>query len=491
MTTPKIADMPYHFGMKVNIHPTKHQKDIIKRNSDASRFVYNKLIEIDKQIFDIKNAADLLHQRKHPHYQKLVNYLVKYKHVSADFAKFMIDNRYVSEKTIKKAKATKYYKTNPKFKSTGFTIFDDWISQLQQRKQKPAFLRNRYLWLYHKDIDSLALSRASQNYKAAWKMFHKVHEAGTPKFHSKSYEDNYQTSVLYSTKIKHNSYPNMLNGSIRFLDRHHVKLPKVGVVYVTSVANSIWQKRDHIQIGTVTVHKDKTDRYTLSFQMGAEQPFVQPFDKTNSQVGIDLNTSNFLTDDQGNVVDNPRFYQRTLERLRKNQQILSRRQRRAKKEHRNLRDSKNYQKQRLVVAKIDKKIANQRNAFLDELSKSLIHDHDLIAAENLSTKNMLKNHALAMRISDVGWRLFLEKLAYKSEMYGKQFVKIDPAYTTQKCHNCGYVCGSDGQHKTLTKREREWTCPRCNVKHDRDQNAAINILNDALKQIEKEQTKER
>lgn len=145
MAAPKIADMPYHFGVKVNIHPTKRQKDIIRRNSDASRFVYNKLIEIDKRIFDIKNAADLLHQRKHPHYQRLVDYLVKHKHVSVDFAKFMIDNRYVSEKTIKKAKATKYYKTNSKFKSTGLTIFDNWISQLQQRKQKPAFLRNRYL----------------------------------------------------------------------------------------------------------------------------------------------------------------------------------------------------------------------------------------------------------------------------------------------------------------------------------------------------------
>lgn len=197
----------------------------------------------------------------------------------------------------------------------------------------------------------------------------------------------------------------------------------------------------------------------------------------------DLNTGNFLTTSNGAVVDNPRYYRHALKRLRHAQRKLSRRQLRAKKERRSLRDSKNYQKQRLLVARLHAKVFRQRDNFLNNVSTALINSYDLVVAERLQSKNMLKNHALAMAISDVGWRLFLNKLAYKANLYNKTFIMVDPKNTTQTCANCGYVCGSDDRHAKLTLKDRQWFCPYCNKKHIRDVNAAINILNKGLAQL--------
>ena len=231
-----------------------------------------------------------------------------------------------------------------------------------------------------------------------------------------------------------------------------------------------------IRIGTVTVSRDNLNQYWVSFQLASAKPFKPEFKKTGSQLGIDLNTDNFLTDSNGNRVENPRYYRNTEKYLKHAKRVLSRRQLRAKKENRSLRDSKNYLKQRLLVAKKMKKISNRRNSFLDDLSSTLIKNHDLVVAENLSSKNMLKNHALAKSIADVGWRTFIQKLTYKAELYGKQFVTINPKNTTQMCHNCDYIMGSDDKSDRLALKDREWNCPNCGVYHVRDHNAALNIL---------------
>ncbi|PLT14533.1 transposase, partial [Limosilactobacillus fermentum] len=162
-------------------------------------------------------------------------------------------------------------------------------------------------------------------------------------------------------------------------------------------------------------------------------------------------------------------------RLAKAQRILSRRARRAKQEHRPLRTSKNYQKQRLLVAKLHAQVFERRRDFLHNVSTTLIKNHDFVAAEELRSKNMLKNHALAMSIADVGWRTFLGMLAYKAELYHRQFLTVDPKNTTQACHECGFVMGTAGTEK-LTLADREWTCPKCHAHHVRDHNAAQNIL---------------
>ena len=483
MVNISIADMPYHFGIKLNAHPTKKQNDIIFRNSNASRFVYNKLIGIDQEMFDIKKV-DLLQNRRHKDYYKLVNYLMNHYNVNEYNAKYMIRNKWVSNKTIKKAKAKNYDKYN-KFQSTGIPMLDERYMQLKERKKSGKSLGGQYRWLYHKDIDSAGVSQAFQANKKAWNMYNKVHNAGTPKFHKKSYEDNYQTSVHYSAKVKKNDYPNMVNGNIKFIDKHHIKLPKLGIVYVTHMRELIWQNRESIRMGTVTIHKDNTGVYTVSIQLGSEKPFVNIPEKTGAVVGIDLNTDNFYSDSNGNMIPNPRYYKRSLVRLKKQQRILSRRILRAKKENRSIRESKNVQKQRIKVAMISKRVYNQRNSFLDKASKALIENQDVVVAEELRTKNMLKNHALAQAISDVGWRLMLQKLTYKAELYEKIFVTINPKNTTQTCNDCGYVCGSDDRHDKLALANREWTCPNCNTYHIRDINAAKNILSKGLEELAK------
>lgn len=272
---------------------------------------------------------------------------------------------------------------------------------------------------------------------------------------------------------------NVYSGSVRLIDEKHIKIPKLGTLRIKGYNKAIFRDKKNIRIGTVTISKAPCNRYFVSLQLASDTPFVEKKIKTDSAIGIDLNTENFLTTSNNDVVDNPRFYRKMKRKLAKEQGILSRRMTRAKKEHRKLRESKNYQKQRLVVSRLHTKIRNQRNNFLNILSTKLINSHDLIVAEELRSSNMLKNHALAMSISDVGWRTFLSMLAYKADLYGRIFLTVDSKETTQTCSNCGHVMSGDNK---LTLADRQWSCPVCHMHHIRDHNAAINILNKGLLQ---------
>ena len=274
----------------------------------------------------------------------------------------------------------------------------------------------------------------------------------------------------------------LTNGTVRFEDSKHVLVPKLGRLRVKGSHQRILARSAETRIGTVTIIKDAIGSFFLSMQLASDAPFVTMSKQTNRQVGIDLNTENFLTSSDGQVIANPRYYRTIKGRLAKAQRILSRRARRAKKEHRSLRESRNYQKQRLLVAKIHTQIFSRRRAFLHQLSTTLIKNHDLVVAEELRSKNMLKNHALAMSIADVGWRTFLEMLTYKAKLYGRQFITVNPKNTTQTCHDCGFVMGT-GSTKKLTLADREWICPKCHVHHIRDHNAAQNILTKGIAKL--------
>ena len=342
-------------------------------------------------------------------------------------------------------------------------------------------MANHYQYMQDKRVDSNALANAIKNYKNAWNMFRKVHQTGVPKFRKKSCCENYQTSTHYSKKMN----VDMFSAIIRFLDGNHINLPKLGRIRVSGSHKRILNNKRDVRIGTVTINKDACDRYFVSMQLSSNTPFVQTKPKTGSQVGIDLNTENFLTVSNGDRVENPKYYRVMKNKLAKQQRKLSRRQRRAKAEKRDPRNAKNYQKQRRLVAKMHDKIRNQRDNFLNLVSITLINSHDLVVAENLRSSNMLKNHALAMSISDVGWRSFLEKMEYKSVMYGRKFITVDPKNTTQKCHDCGFVMGTENTEK-LTLKDREWTCPNCGTFHIRDVNASLNILDKGLEKLAEE-----
>ena len=416
-----MSKLPYHFGVKLRCYPSQHQINAIKANSGDSRFFYNHLIAIDKRIWRIKRTPF-----------------------------FNPTEKQIWIKNVVKMKLPKWTKCHSYLK------------------------RDNYL-------DSLCLALATNSHNLAWKNYRNGLQ-GMPQFHAKKahpYEWKYQTYASHY-KSKHG-----YRQSARFVDRNHIRLPKLGNVKLAYIRILIWNKRNDIRIGTITIQKNALNHFYVSLQLASDKPFVSAKHVTHKKLGIDMNVSNFLMDNHGNEVPNPKFYTHTEPRLKKYQQIVSRRYRHAKNEHRSFRNNKNYQRARRKVAQLQVGVASQRKNFQEQLSTKLIENQDLIVAENLKSKNMLRNHKLAQKISDVGWRSFLMMLQRKARTYpGKTIVLIDPYNTTQKCSRCGYVCSyKDNTHLGLDKRE--WTCPRCGHHWIRDQNAAINILNRGNDQLAK------
>jgi len=184
-------------------------------------------------------------------------------------------------------------------------------------------------------------------------------------------------------------------------------------------------------------------------------------EKTGKEVGIDLGITDFIVLSNSEKIKNPNFNRKQKKALAKAQKHLSRK----------TKGSKRQQKQRVKVAKIHEKITNSRKDFQHKLSTKLINEYDLISLESLSVKNMIKNHKLAYSIQDSGWSSFISMLEYKALWYDKQVIKIDRFYPSSKtCHKCDYIVDK------LPLSVRSWKCPKCSEEHDRDINAAKNIL---------------
>ena len=419
MTKMTMSELPYHLGIKMKLHPSFEQQDIINKYIGVSRFVYNRMVAINQRTYYWKKQ------------------FVPMSEGDLELREFVL-------KTLKK------------------------------NGSSASNLRKSVDWMIDEKINTYVIGMSIKAYQAAWNNFRKVHNAGTPKFHKKTERGTFQFSNRYSG----DSEKNMLNGNSRFIKKNKVNIPVLGKVKVTGLSDEIWDNREDIRIGTGTVSKDATGNYWLSFQIGSEIPFKKELAKTGSNIGIDLNTENFLTDSNGNIIDNPKFYRKNKDKLAKLQRIMSRRQLRAKKEGRKLNESKNYKKSKKDVAKLHQKIMNKRKDFLEKTSTTLIKNHDLVVAEKLQGKNMLKNHAMAMSISDVGWNTFTQYMTYKANLYGREFIQVSPRNTTQTCSDCGYIMTGD---EKLTLKDREWTCPQCGVFHIRDHNAAKNILTKGTK----------
>ncbi len=212
------------------------------------------------------------------------------------------------------------------------------------------------------------------------------------------------------------------------------------------------------QPSSVTITKDGANRYFISILVEEE---IKHLPIVNKQVGLDLGLKSMVITSDGHTYGNPTFFAQDEKKLGKAQ----RRHARAKK------GSQNRRKAQLKVARIHARIADRRRDSQHKLSTEVIRENQIVCLESLQVKNMVQNHTLAKAISDVGWSEFVRQLAYKAEWYGRTLIKIDTWYPSSKrCFDCGHVLDS------LTLDIRSWTCPECGVQHDRDLNAAKNVL---------------
>ena len=318
------------------------------------------------------------------------------------------------------------------------------INKLPQMKKEFSFL---------KEVDSIALQSAVENLADSYDRFYKK-QTKQPKFKSKK-----NPVQSYTTKC--------VNNNIR-IEGNTIRLPKLGTVrFAKSREVSGVIKR-------VVIRQNAAGKFFVSVLTEAE---VKPLPKTGRAVGIDMGLEHFLTTSDGVHIANPRHFAELERKLQKAQRILSRRIKFALAKRIPLREAKNVQKQRVVVAKIHEKIQNKRMDFLQKLSTDLIKNHDIVCIESLSVKELLQHKKYAKSISDASWSKFFEMLRYKAIWYGKNVVPVGAYFpSSQRCSTCG-TKNSEVKNTSI----RQWTCEKCYSTHDRDHNAAKNIVAEGLR----------
>lgn len=309
--------------------------------------------------------------------------------------------------------------------------------------QPPAY-KSKYPFL--KEVDSLALTSEYRDLNTAFKNFFRDTKVGYPKFKKK--RDNHKSYTTYNQK-----------GSVAIVGKY-VKLPKIGYVKMRQSQPVLGS------IKNATISQVPSGKYYISFNI---EIWVQELPKTEKEIGLDLGIKELLITSDKEHFENPKTLYKYEKQLAKLQRQLAHKKK----------FSNNWYKQKHKIALLHEKIVNIRKDNLHKISHKLVQENQLIVSEDLKISNMIKNRHLAKSIADVSWYELTRQISYKSAWYGRKYVKINTYYpSSQTCNCCGYKY-------TATKdlSVRYWTCPNCGTYHDRDENAADNILAEGKRMV--------
>lgn len=410
-------------GVKLKLYPNKTQKQTIEQTFGNSRFVWNQF-------------------------------------------RNMQENRY-------EAMIDDYNSYKEQAKKNGNKIINPiYIGDYDMQKMLTE-LKKEHSWLYLSD--ATVLQKTLSNLDKAYKnFFKKPNQFEKPKFKSRKHRS--QSFTGRSQKQKSGKT------DVRVTGNHYVHVTKLGFIKVSKTTQINGQIKEY------TIIRESSGDYYISFQI--EEPNRELLVKTKQLMGGDLGLTDLLT--LSNGLKFPKFspgqalafslkaQSKASKSMNRNSKILTTNELiyliekgsfdEDKYEVSELSEFKNHEKRMKKSAKAQRKVANKRHDYLHKLTTALVKAYDVIVLEDLKVKNMLKNHKLAKAISNASWATFVRFLHYKCDWYGKLFILVPPHYTSRICHQCGWDSGK----KPLDIRE--WACPHCHESHDRDINAAINIL---------------
>lgn len=374
-------------GLEIRLYPSKEQRVLIDRTLGCSRFVYNHVLAIKKELWS--------------------EYHINF---------------------------------NPNLKS----FKEEWNFLTKVPSQA---LANSY-------IDSMT---AYNNFFNSLKGKSKAKQV-FPKFHKKGQKDSFRIAATKTSK----------GYDIRIEDDTHIKVPKLGLIKFKNYNSIDWT---NIHIYNITIKKTKTNKYFAS--LCCELPEKEYIEPKYEACGFDLGLKDFCIFDSGEVIENPRYFRTSQIKLAKEQRKLSH----------CTKGSQNYKKQKIRVALVHEKIKNQRKNFQHKWSRRIVNENQVIVSEDLNVKGMLKNHKLAKSIQDAAWSSFSSMIDYKAKELERTYIKVGKFFPSSKtCHCCGYKYNpKDYNDVSWSENIREWICSNCGTYLDRDENAAINILNEGLK----------
>lgn len=307
-------------------------------------------------------------------------------------------------------------------------------------------IKQKYNWM--SQADSHGLCNTYQDLTSAYNNFFSK-RTKFPKFKKKKDKNSYRNGMC------------LKNISKLIPDKNHIRIPKAGLVEFREDYD--FAKLNILKICNITIERSKTNKYYCSICVDIDIP---EYEHTGEVIGIDLGIKDLIIDSNSNKYSNPKYQIKAEKKIKHLNRLYSKK----------TKGSKNQEKSRLKLATAYEKLCNKRKDNLHKITTKLIKENDIICIENLNVKGMTKNHRLAKVIQDASFGTLVSMLKYKATWHNRKIIEIGRYYPSSKiCHCCGY------RMLYMGLEIRNWTCPKCGIKHDRDINAAINIKNEGLR----------